>query len=116
MPRNGNDHNAGGDNEGGMDVAAQEKAELETVRDSARYPVPDPGLEEHLPRLTDVDDKAFDRATRQVATMFGLVPVLAIAFVVIYFAVPRDAVFFGTNAKNLGLGVTAGVRSSGDAS
>ena len=109
MPRNGNDHNAGGDNEGGMDVAAQEKAELETVRDSARYPVPDPGLEEHLPRLTDVDDKAFDRATRQVATMFGLVPVLAIAFVVIYFAVPRDAVFFGTNAKNLGLGVTAGL-------
>ena len=34
-------------------------------------------MEEHLPRLTDVDEKAADRATRQVATMFGLVPILA---------------------------------------
>ena len=41
-----------------------------------RYPVPDPGLEEHLPRLPDVDERAADRATRQVATFFGLVPVL----------------------------------------
>ena len=92
-----------------VDSAAQRSAELATVEDAQRYPVPDPGLEEHLPRLTDVDEKAFDRATRQVATMFGIVPVLAIGFVVIYFAVPRSAEVFGVDAKNLGLGVTAGL-------
>ena len=92
-----------------LDADAQRSAELATVRDSDRYPVPDPGLEEHLPRLTDVDEKAFDRATRQVATMFGVVPLLAIAFVVVYFAVPREATIFGTNAKNAGLGITAGL-------
>ncbi len=95
-----------------VDPEAQHAAELDTVRDP-RYPVPDPGMEEHLPRLTDVDEKANDRATRQVATMFGIVPVLAIGFVVIYFAVPTSLfVHFGfidANAKNLGLGITAGM-------
>jgi ubiquinol-cytochrome c reductase iron-sulfur subunit len=78
-----------------------------------RHPVADPGLEEHVPRLTDIDEKAGDRATRQVAGMFGLVPLLAIAFVVIYFAVPSDAAFnFGplhANAQHVGLGVTLGL-------
>jgi ubiquinol-cytochrome c reductase iron-sulfur subunit len=92
-----------------VDSEAQRSAELATVRDEERYPVPDPGLEEHLPRLTDVDEKAFDRATRQVATMFGLVPLLAIGFVVIYFAVPSEAAVLGIDAKNLGLGVTGGL-------
>ncbi|GAA1437422.1 Rieske 2Fe-2S domain-containing protein [Microlunatus lacustris] len=92
-----------------LDAAAQHRAEMDTVRDDERYPVPDPGLPEHLPRLTDVDEKAADRATRQVATMFGLVPVLAILFVVIYFAVPREAAFLGQNAKNIGLGITSGL-------
>ena len=81
--------------------------------DDPRFPVADPGHEEHLPRLTDVDEKAADRATRQVATMFGLVPVLAVGFVVVYFAVPTDMFvdfgFLHTNAKNLLLGLTAGM-------
>ena len=87
----------------------QPGTEVATV-DEERYPVPDPGLEEHLPRLTDVDEKAADRATRQVATFFGLVPVLSIGFVVVYFAVPGDAwVDFGplrANSRNLLLGLT----------
>ena len=62
--------------------------ELATI-DDARFPVPDPGDPEHLPRLTDVDEDAADRATRQVATMFGLVPILALIFVVSYFAIPE---------------------------
>ena len=78
-----------------------------------RYPIPNPGHPEHLPRLTDVDPRAADRATRQVATFFGLVPVLAISFVVVYFAVPNDwYVDFGflhTNAKNLLLGLSFGL-------
>ena len=92
--------------------AENEGADLAT-RDDPRYPVPDPGHEEHLPRLTDVDEKAAQRATRQVATFFGLVPVLAIGFVVIYFAMPGAWYFdFGplrANARNLGLGLTFGL-------
>ena len=86
--------------------------EIATV-DEERYPVPDPGLEPHLPRLTDVDEKAADRATRQVATFFGLVPVLSIGFAVVYFAVPGDAyIDFGplrANTRNLLLGLTFGL-------
>jgi ubiquinol-cytochrome c reductase iron-sulfur subunit len=81
--------------------------------DPERFPVSDPGHEEHLPRLTDVDERAADRATRQVATFFGLVPVLAVGFAVIYFAMPADVFFdFGplrANARNLGLGLTFGL-------
>ncbi|MET0693096.1 MAG: Rieske 2Fe-2S domain-containing protein [Propionibacteriaceae bacterium] len=81
--------------------------------DPDRFPVPDPGLEQHLPRLTDLDEAAADRATRQVATMFGLVPVFAIAFVVIYFAVPRDAAidigFLHADAQHVGMGLTLGL-------
>ena len=87
-------------------------SEIATV-DEERYPVPDPGLEPHLPRLTDVDEKAADRATRQVATFFGLVPVLSIGFAVVYFAVPGDAyIDFGplrANTRNLLLGLTFGL-------
>jgi len=86
--------------------------ELATV-DSERFPVPDPGEPEHLPRLTDIDEAAADRATRQVATMFGLVPILALIFVVCYFAVPKDAVVdFGplhTPAQHVIFGLTLGL-------
>jgi len=92
--------------------ADQEGADLAT-RDDPRYPVPDPGHEEHLPRLTDVDEQAAQRATRQVATFFGLVPLLCIGFVVVYFAVPSswyvDFGFLNANAKNLLLGLTFGL-------
>jgi len=87
--------------------------ELAVPNVDSSLPVADPGLEEHQPRLTDVDEQAARRATRQVATMFGLVPILCIAFVVVYFAVPRTwAVDFGplhANAQHLGLGLTLGL-------
>jgi ubiquinol-cytochrome c reductase iron-sulfur subunit len=86
--------------------------ELATT-DDPRYPVPDPGEPEHLPRLTDVDEAAADRATRQVATMFGLVPILALIFVVSYFAIPKDAyIDFGplhSNLQHVIFGVTLGL-------
>ncbi|MET0693550.1 MAG: hypothetical protein ABWY56_06440, partial [Propionibacteriaceae bacterium] len=37
--------------------------ELDKIEDVERFPVPDPGIEEHIPRLTDIDEKAADRAT-----------------------------------------------------
>ncbi len=84
-----------------------------TTLDDDRYPVPDPGMEEHLPRLTDVDEDAADRAARIVSMFFGAVPLLAIAFVVIYFAVDKEAyIDFGplhANAQNVGFGLTLGL-------
>ncbi len=76
-------------------------------------PVPDPGPEEHAPRFTDVDEAAADRAYHQIVGMLAAVPVLVIGFLVVYFAVPRDAelVLFGANFKmqNTLLGLTAGL-------
>ncbi len=76
-------------------------------------PVEDPGLEPYVERYTDADPAAGRRAYRQVVTMYGLVPILAVAFVVCYFAIPRDAaITFGplhTSAMNLALGGTAGL-------
>jgi ubiquinol-cytochrome c reductase iron-sulfur subunit len=111
---NGTKYEMGASHDGhegrGVDSVSRE---LDTIDDIDRYPVPDPGIEEHVPRLTDVDEAAFNRATRQVATMFGLVPVLAIAFVVIYFFVPRDASFsFGfvnADVQHVGMGLTLGL-------
>ena len=81
--------------------------------DVDRHPVPDPGLEEHVERYTDVDQAAGDRAYRQVVMMLAAVPVLCIAFVVIYFAVPSDSFIdlFGMqwNALNSLLGLTGGL-------
>ena len=51
-------------------------------------PIADPGLHEHQPRPTDVDEHAERRAERQIATLFGLSAVFALLFVVSYFVFP----------------------------
>ncbi|MHA6512289.1 cytochrome bc1 complex Rieske iron-sulfur subunit [Tessaracoccus sp. Z1128] len=84
------------------------------VRDAdLGHSVANPGLEEHLPRYTDVDKGAGNRAYAAILLMLAAVPVLAIAFVVIYFAVPRDMYLdFGilqANAQNVGFGLTGGL-------
>ncbi|WP_439654844.1 cytochrome bc1 complex Rieske iron-sulfur subunit [Tessaracoccus palaemonis] len=75
--------------------------------------VPDPGIEEHVERFADVDRGAGNRAYRAILIMLGLVPVLAIAFVVIYFVVPKtmyiDFGWLHASALNVGLGTTAGL-------
>ena len=76
-------------------------------------PVENPGVEPHIERYTDADPKAGNRAYRQILTLLGLVPILAITFVVMYFAVPRDAtVEIGPlymNASTFALGLCAGL-------
>ena len=62
-------------------------------------PIPDPGLPEHQPRPTDVDPVLEKRAERQVAGMFGLATVLALAFCVSYFAIDPDSTVFGYGAR-----------------
>ena len=76
-------------------------------------PIANPGLEEHLERYTDANPAAGNRAYAAIVGMLAAVPVLAILFVVIYFAVPRDTyIKFGVinaNAQNIGFGVTGGL-------
>jgi ubiquinol-cytochrome c reductase iron-sulfur subunit len=75
--------------------------------------VPDPGLEEHEHRFTDVNEEAADRAYRQIVGMLAAVPVLVLAFLFVYFGIPKDAelVVFGTNLKmqTTLLGLTGGL-------
>ncbi len=76
-------------------------------------PIADPGLGEHVPRPTDVDPDMERRAERQVAGMFMAAGVLAILFVVAYFAFSPNPVsaesFLGVGASNLSLGLTLGL-------
>jgi hypothetical protein len=72
-------------------------------------PIANPGLHEHIPRLTDIDEAAAKRAERQVAAMLTLSALASLAFVVCYFAVPADSSVFGIGALNLSLGVTVGL-------
>ena len=48
-------------------------------------PGADPGLEDHVDHLADIDPKAGRRADRQVAGMFALAALLGVGFLVAYF-------------------------------
>jgi Mrp family chromosome partitioning ATPase/capsular polysaccharide biosynthesis protein len=65
------------------------------------------------PSLIDVDEKAANPIPRQMATLFALVPVFAIGFAVVYFAVPSEAWVdvgpLGANGRNLLLGMCFGL-------
>ncbi|RRD45757.1 ubiquinol-cytochrome c reductase iron-sulfur subunit [Tessaracoccus sp. OH4464_COT-324] len=85
---------------------------------TADHVVADPGVEEHIERFTDVDEKAGNRAYRAILLMLGLVPVLAITNLVVYFAVPKhhqiniefaSTSFVLASAQNFLLGLTAGL-------
>jgi ubiquinol-cytochrome c reductase iron-sulfur subunit len=75
-------------------------------------PIPNPGLEPHQWRPTDVDPKAEKRAERQVASLFGLAFIAAILFLVSYFVfqIGTDtSTIGGLGASNLALGLTLAV-------
>ncbi len=85
-----------------------ELAQVETTGD----PIADPGLHEHTPRPTDVEQHAAKRAERQIATLFGLSSVCAILFVVAYFTFqvgPNPDTIFGYGASNVTLGLSLGL-------
>jgi ubiquinol-cytochrome c reductase iron-sulfur subunit len=87
------------------------KHELATI-DSEIEPYPDPGLPEHEPRPTDVDEAAEKRAERQVAALFGLSTVFMVLFIASYFIfdVGDDPSTIGQfGASNIALGVTFGL-------
>jgi ubiquinol-cytochrome c reductase iron-sulfur subunit len=79
-----------------------------------RNPVPDPGLPDAGPRLTDVEPRARQRAKRQVAGVFAVAAVLVIASVVFYFGFMDEAGGDDVNVgdlqvSNLMLGLTLGL-------
>ncbi|WP_408609322.1 cytochrome bc1 complex Rieske iron-sulfur subunit [Auraticoccus cholistanensis] len=78
----------------------EDRTGLVVRSDDDRYPVDNPGVEHEPPRYTDTDERAGNGAYRFVVTCFGLVPVFAIAFVVIYFAVPKN-LFIDLGASHL---------------
>ncbi len=86
-----------------------DKHELATT--IANEPIPDPGLPEHQPRPTDVDEGLEKRAERQVATLFGLSTIFTLLFCVSYFVFkigdnPTEVLGFG--ASNVALGLCLG--------
>jgi ubiquinol-cytochrome c reductase iron-sulfur subunit len=75
-------------------------------------PIDNPGLPQHQPRPTDVDEAAEKRAERQVAAMFALAALMSVLFVVAYFAFEigdEPDLFLGIGASNLFLGLTLGL-------
>jgi ubiquinol-cytochrome c reductase iron-sulfur subunit len=89
------------------------KAEDEHGAVEVAEPIPDPGLEPHEPRITDIDPKAADRVERQVSGMFGLATLLVLGACVAYFAIPRDSILelgpLSGNANNMVIGLCIGL-------
>ncbi len=63
-----------------------------------------PGLEPHRPRLTDEDPAAAQRATRQVAALFGLSVLGTIGLIVAYVLVPPGDTVASIRTSNLLIG------------
>ncbi|UGQ09981.1 Rieske (2Fe-2S) protein [Yinghuangia sp. ASG 101] len=77
-------------------------------------PFADPGLPEHEPRRTDIDEKAAKRAERQVSLLFLISMLATIGFIASYVSIDKydtvDIFFFGKiGALNMALGCTLGV-------
>lgn len=77
-------------------------------------PFADPGLPEHQPRRTDIDEKAAKRAERQVSLMFVISMLATVGFIASYVTIDKydtvDIFFFGKiGALNMALGCTLGV-------
>jgi len=68
-----------------------------------------PGLEEHLPRLTDVDPAANKRAERIVVLLFTLSILASIGAIVGYFALPLNGTLFSLRISTIVLGAGIGI-------
>jgi len=82
------------------------------IRDADQFE--NPGLPPHVHRAADDNPAAARRAERQVATMFGLSMLATLVFIVSYFAIPDESVFFlpgvgATKTQNVVLGLSLGL-------
>jgi ubiquinol-cytochrome c reductase iron-sulfur subunit len=91
-------------------VAQQESGRA--LQESIADPFADPGLEEHEPRPTDVDEKAGRRAERQISMFFIGSALCALLFCVSYFVFnvgSEPTVIAGYGASNVSLGLFLGL-------
>ncbi|MET0883890.1 MAG: Rieske 2Fe-2S domain-containing protein [Acidimicrobiales bacterium] len=70
-----------------------------------------PGLPHHVPRMADLDEKAAQRAEKQVAALFTVSIVATLLFIVCYFLIDIDATLFVPGigvmgASHVALGLT----------
>ncbi|MFE7527814.1 Rieske 2Fe-2S domain-containing protein [Kitasatospora sp. NPDC057542] len=77
-------------------------------------PFADPGLPAHEPRRTDIDERAAQRAERQVSLMFVISMLATIGFIASYVAIDPDQIVYvfplgHISALNFALGLTLGV-------
>lgn len=77
-------------------------------------PFADPGLPAHEPRRTDIDERAAQRAERQVSLMFVISMLATIGFIASYVAIDPDKIVYifplgHVSALNFALGLTLGV-------
>ena len=82
------------------------------VPETVAEPIADPGLEDHVDRLADIDPKAERRADRQVAGMFALAALLIVGFLVAFFVFQIEVdgnVAEAVRNSNLALGLTLGL-------
>jgi ubiquinol-cytochrome c reductase iron-sulfur subunit len=97
---------------GNDDAVATSEHGTAPARRELGDPIADPGLHEHRPRPTDVDERSGRRAERQIAAMFLLSALCTVLFCVSYFVfqVGDDPdVIMGFGASNLALGLTLGL-------
>ena len=88
-----NEHENGAPHESTVVAPASGSGELTTPGGlPARFE--NPGLPPHVYRASDVDPAAGKRAERQVAALFTLSMIATVVFLVAYFAIPDDSVFF----------------------
>jgi ubiquinol-cytochrome c reductase iron-sulfur subunit len=97
---------------GAESAVATQHDDAREVQDPHADPLPDPGLAEHEPRPTDVDERVARRAERQIATCFILSAICALLFCVAYFVFQvgdEPDVILGYGASNVTLGLTLGL-------
>ncbi len=85
------------------------KGELDRVENDV---IADPGLPDHEPRPTDVDERLEKRAERQVALMFVLSALCTVLFCVCYFVFEigdSPSTLLGFGASNLTMGLFLGL-------
>ncbi|WP_106437640.1 MULTISPECIES: Rieske 2Fe-2S domain-containing protein [Kitasatospora] len=77
-------------------------------------PFADPGLPAHEPRRTDIDERAAQRAERQVSLMFVVSMLATVGFIASYASIDADKIVYifplgHVSALNFALGMTLGV-------
>jgi ubiquinol-cytochrome c reductase iron-sulfur subunit len=93
-------------------VATQPESDRHGQLPASYDPFTDPGLEEHVPRPTDVDERAGRRAERQIAACFILSALFVVLFCISFFVFnigDSPTVILGYGASNVSLGFCLGM-------